>query len=292
MKNFVINNKGINRFWLTDEHVAWLVANGYPDAKHDFGSEDRSNPDLIACIEAVRASKQPLYDEANHLWRVACEIKVNNARINALLSAEIDKTLDMLDYRRYMKGRIIAEMRKVIESGNWMDANIYANVKPGVTISELKCQFGTVVDCFNLHRAEFQAEMDAFGEYYQYCQERNLSHNNGRFVIDDGFEIKSYDETRFVAAVGISYGDERFSDDHEFLRLKPFITEDTVASFVSASDTAGLMDYLTSLHLDLDIRRNPKPIDTTSTNNYDVTMTDEEFEQLLAGFGIIEGKAH
>jgi hypothetical protein len=223
-----------------------------------------------------------------HIFR---EIKANNAHINALLSAEIDKTLELLDYRRYMKGRIIAEMRKVIKSGNWMDATIYAEPKAGVTESELRCQFGAVVDCFSLHRAEFQAEIDAFVAYHEYCHDHNLNQHNGQFVIDDGFEIKSYDETRFVATVGISYGDGRFEDDSEFLHLKPFLTHSTLASFVDAGDTDGLMDYLKSLNIGglMDIRDDrPRP----AVNDSEASMTDEEFTKLLADFGILEGKAY
>lgn len=290
MKKFVIctNRRGI---MLHEEHLEWLHTNGHPDAEIDFCDNDRSNSTLIACIEAVRTTKQPLIDEAHHLWNAACEIKANNTRINALLSNEIDKTLDMLSYRPYMKGRIVGEMKKVLQSGNWMNATIYAEAKAGVDASALRCQFGAVVDVFNLHRAEFQAEIDAFGAYHQYCYEHNLIQGK-ECKYDDGFEIKSYDETRFVAMVGISYGDGRFEDDREFMSLRPFITEDTIASFVNASDTVGLMDYLTSLHVDLDIRRNPKHIDDSATNDSDVSMTDEEFAKLLAEFGILEGKAY
>ena len=290
MKKFVIctNRRGI---MLSEEHQEWLRTNGCPEVTIDSFNTDRTNPDLIACIEAVRASKQYLIDEAGRLWNAACEIKANNTHITALLSNEIDKTLDLLNYRPYMRGRIIGEMRKVVQDGNWMDATIYAGPKAGVDNSALRCQFGAVVDCFNLHRKEFQAEMGAFHAFHKYCDDNNLIQGK-TCTYDDGFEIKSYDETRFVAEVGISYGDGRYDDDREFMNLKPFITEETVESFVKAGDTTGLMDYLASLRLNLDIRRNPKPIDTTASNNSDASMTDEEFAQLLAGFGILEGKAY
>lgn len=289
MKKFIIctNRRGI---MLSEEHMEWLRANGCPEVAIDSFNSNRSNPDLIACIEAVRASKQHLIDEAGRLWDVACEIKANNASINALLSNEIDKTLDLLSYRPYMKGRIIGEMRKVLQSGNWMGATIYADAKADVDASALRCQFGAVVDVFNLHRKEFQAEMDAFHAFHKYCHENDLIQGK-ECKYDDGFEIKSYDESRFVASVGVSYGDGRYEDDYEFMSLKPFLTRDTVASFVDAGDTDGLMDYLRGLNVGgfMDIRDDrPSP----AINDSETSITDEEFAQLLAGFGILEGAAH
>jgi hypothetical protein len=76
MKKFVIctNRCGLV---LTDDHVAWLHTNGHPEADHYVGDKDRSNPDLIACIEAVRATKQPMLDEGNRLWDIACQLLGN-----------------------------------------------------------------------------------------------------------------------------------------------------------------------------------------------------------------------
>lgn len=287
MKKFVIRTNG-HGIRLSDEHLNWLYANGYNDEDVELCHNDRSHPALIACIEAVRESKKFLCNEAYRLWNIACKIKENNTSINEMLSAEIDKTLDLLDYKRYMKNRIIDEMRMVIKSGNWMDATIYANAKPGITNSELMCQFGAVVDCFSMHRKEFQTEIEAFGAYHEYCQDNNLIQSNGRFAIYDGFEIKSYDETKFVAEVRCNYAEYSYETDHEFMKLRPFLAHSTLASFVESGDTDGLFEFLKSLNVGgfMDIRDDRA---CSPTNNSDVAMTDEEVTKLLAEFEALAG---
>ena len=145
MAKIVVMAKGV-RFQLTDEHVEWLRANGYPDADYFFCKEDRSNPALIQCIEAIHATKQDVMDEAMALWR---------------------------EYRS--KSNASREEQKV-----------------------------------------------ALNKLENHCEKHSLSWAFGKFVVEDGFKVACYDETRFMAEIILSW--TPLGDRMEEVVLTPYIS--------------------------------------------------------------------
>jgi hypothetical protein len=280
MKKFVIcTNHSCLR--LSESHVNWLRANGHPDADEYFGAEDRSDPDLIACIEAVRAANQHKVDKAESLRAYHNQLRQDNDYAYVELYTEIDKLLAMLEYRHYQKHRIIAEMRKAIETNDWYNVTIYASPKNGISAQSVKEQLMEVAKTMHKYEPQFNAVNQAMDDFQTYCEICGLSIQvGGKVGVADGFEIKSYDETRFTAAVG----DGGYDANYEHMELKPFLARETVATFVEAGDTDGLMDFLKSLNIGgfMDIR-DDRTANVAEANK--VTMSHElqaEFDAILA----------
>lgn len=284
MTNIVINSEG----WylhLSDEHVAWLHANGYPSADCEFCECDRSNPVLIACIEAIRATKQPLVSEAKRLLSVAEAAELDGSNARKAMSKELDALLDLLVFRPYQKKFIISEIRKVLIDGlNWNEVTSHAAVAPCVPVDDVWAQLNVITDTYKADEDKFRAIRNAWSELHQYIAENSLRHDHGSIEYFDKYDIESYDETRFVAKVEKEYSKMGYSEsEYEHLVLTPYLTRDTVDSFVKTGDTDGLMDYLKSLNIGgfMDIRDGQK----TKVRHDCVATAHEdqaEFEALLA----------
>ena len=269
MKKFVINTNG----WylrLTEEHMDWLHVNGHPGADYGFCEDDRSNPDLIACVEAVRESKRPLIEEANRLQSAVSDAEDDAEEAKTLLSEAIDALLIMLDFKSYYRTRIIGEIGKALRGGyDWSYFESPANPKQGIDSELIWVQFEEIVKVFNAHRDKFQAIDDAWGNFHKYCDDNSLWICSGEIVFNDGLAIKTYDETLFEANVRRETMPTGYDDEeYEFMELKPFITREAIASFVESGDTDGLMDYLKSLNASgiMDIRDEATSRESASRN--------------------------
>lgn len=283
MKKFVIctNSCGL---YLTDEHVAWLRDNGHPEADNFFGENDRSNPDLIACIEAIRASKLPIVEKAVSLIRIEEAKSVEAAAAKQELSAAIDAFVELVCSLgcRASKNRIILAMRRpAFENMPWDRAAQWFAGRFGFEAEPAKEAYERYIVCYN-HPA-IAALSDATREIAEYCEANSLRRYFNAITVDDGFEVKYYDETRFTASLCKNYAEHHYDTDYEFMELKPFLTRDTVAAFVDAGDTDGMMDYLKSLNVGgfMDIRDN-REHNPTNRDGADVTTPAEEITQLLA----------
>ena len=257
MKHFVINPRG----WglrLKEEHINWLKTHGYTDADLALGKEDRSNPDLIACIQAVRDSKKDVVMRANELHERAKSAVCNAEDARIALSCAINNVLYLLNYRSYHRNAIIAEIRKVLDNDmDWGEARSYAGPKPGVSAATVRKSLDGVYETFVINRPMLDAARIAQEEFHAYCNANNLIANYNGVEFNDGFEIKSYDDTKFTASViRVSASESHFDEDYEVMKLKPFITRETIAKYVNSGSTDGLIEYLKSLHIDnsLDIR--------------------------------------
>jgi hypothetical protein len=266
MKKFVINSKGCG-LYLTDEHVAWLRANGYPEADHFFCKDDRSNPDLIACVEAIHASKLSLAGKAAALLQAESVLNVAAEGAKQAVSAAIEAFVEFvhgLGCRLSTNSIILAMRRPVFEDMTWDRASCWFASRFGVDVESAKPLYEHCVQCY--HDPAIVALGDATRKLAEYCEENGLRRHFDAFVVDDGLEIKVYDETKFEASLCRHYAEDYPADeDYEFMELKPFLTRDTIASFVDAGDVDGMMDYLKSLNVGcfMDIRDDRVAVDHT-----------------------------
>ncbi len=249
MAKIVINPNG----WcihLTEAHLEWLHKNGHPDADRYFGNKDRSNPDLIACIEAIRAEKQPLIDEATRLQGIVSQASEACSETDAELRKLTDELLKMLDYKSHNESRIRISLRKVLQTGCWWEERIYAGPKKDISHKEVRAKFDAVTAFYNANRTKFDAVREARLALSQYCEQHGLVINHDKIEVDDDFKIMTYDETRFIAAVVHVDGETSpVGHDYESLELTEFISRKFVASCVAAGDVKGLMEYLERLQL-------------------------------------------
>ena len=244
MKKFVINTRGCG-LYLTDAHVAWLHANGHPEADHFFCEDDRSNPDLIACIEAIHASKSHLVEKAISLIRVeeALSVAAENAKHD--LSAAIDAFVEFvrtLGCRSNTNSIILALRRPAFENMTWDKAAHWLNGRFGVDVDSAKDAYEHYLACYN--SPAIIALGDTSRELAEYCEANGLRRYFNTITVDDGFEVKTYDETKFNVSLRKNYADDYCDSDYEIMELKPFLTRETIAAYVNAGDADGLFEYL------------------------------------------------
>ena len=258
MTKFVLMADSSIRFQLQDEHIEWLRKNGYPEADRFFCEEDRSNPVLIQCIEAIRATKQPLIDEAKALYQdyeqKAAPVAVHQA--NYLSNQdEFLKAFHQVCNPRWKQGRtVVVALRNAMWNDWTWDRFVKERIFEG--ISEVDLQplmpfYNTLYQGFVASKPETEMSNIAREKLHNYCAKNGLRMFCSDFTVEDGFKIVSYDETRFTAKVVHSW-DYNDGSSEEF-QLIPFITRTTIDSFVAKGDTNGLMEYLRSLNSNLNI---------------------------------------
>ena len=282
MKKFVICNNRCG-IMLSEEHLAWLYGNGYNDADIDFCHNDRSNPALIACIEAVRAQKQHAVEEGQRLWDAMRDAQSACNEFNSELAKQIDALLEMLDFNPHWKNRIIRDVRCVINGAEIVKMHPCAYPKSGISSDAVKECLNIIVE-MGKNDPKLIAAKKASESFHNHITENGLCVGRREQIqVNDGFDIETYDETKFVASVCCNYADRWEEEDYERMSLKPYLSHSTLASFVDAGDADGLFDFLKSLNVGnfMDIRddRANRP-----NNNSDVSMADEEVARLLAEF--------
>ena len=256
MKKFVLASKH-HTLYLSERHLDWLHRNGYPEADAYFCGNDRSNPALVACIEAVHASMQPVVDEAYALLHKEETLRSAAEADREKLSAAIDAFVDVVKSCgvKYHKNIIIGTLRRpMTENMSWERAYAHFNSRFGVTVAEAQPAYEEYMRCLNspaiFTMQEAQRELVAF------CEEHGLRRHFNTIEIDDGYVIKTFDETRFTAKV-VSASDEEYEHSYpsywEEMELTPFVTRATIDSFVAEGDTDGLMEYLRSLNSNISI---------------------------------------
>lgn len=254
MKKFIINPNG-HGMRLSEDHIQWLMNRGYSANYLNWKpfDEDRSNADLIACIEDVRAAKQHIVEKAMTLRDVLRHADDDAIKEKTKMSAEMNKLLAMLDINRnYIKNRVVDEIYMVLrENIDWDEATIYAAPRDDVSVDDVWAQLNVVSATYEVGRDKFQAIVDARDAFHEYCEHFNLRYNGKEIEIDDGFEIKTYDETQFNAYVGQGSQTSAGYDDYEyeFMQLKPIVSWYTLATFVDTGDTDGLFAYLKGLKI-------------------------------------------
>ena len=255
MKKFVLASKESN-LYLNEKHLAWLHANGYPEAEFDFCRNDRTNPALVACIEAVHASMQPLVDEAYILMNNAIALQDAAEADREKLSAAIDAFVDVVQSCgvKFNTAIIINSLRRPMnENMSWEQAYPHFIRRFGVTI-EAKDAYEEYMNCLN--SPAIFAMQEAQRKLAVFCEENGLQRINSTVEIDDGYVVKTFDETRFTAKA-VTCSDEEYEQScpnyWEHMELTPFVTRATIDSFVAEGDTDGLMEYLRSLRSNISI---------------------------------------
>lgn len=276
MKKFVIQTEGCG-LRLMPNYVNWLHEHGYPEADSRFANEDRTNEGLIACIEHFRECKQEEIRKAEELRETHLRLRREYDNAYVELSAQIDKLLDMLVYRPHQKARIIVALRKALHGEDWRNTTLNVGLKSNISSDAAKQQFMEVRKTFSQFEPQFKSVNDALDEFNSYCQDNSLGIIRGDVAVMDGFEIKSYDETKFTASLRYTYAESHYDADGEFMELKPFLTRDTVSKFVDAGDTDGLFAYLKSLNIGgfIDMSDHEPNEQNHITRNYDQMSFDE-----------------
>ena len=256
MTKFVLSSKHYD-LYLSEEHVNWLRANGYPDADAHFCNDDRSNPALVACIEAIHASMQPVIDKAYALLHKEETLRNAAEADREKLSAAIDAFVDVVRACgvKYHKNVIISALRRPMnEAMSWERAYPHFNSRFGVTVEEARPAYDEYMRCLN--SPAILAMQEAHRELEIFCETNGLRRNFQTIEFDDGYVVETFDETRFTAKA-VPASDEESENSYlsywEKMELTPYITRATVESFVAKGDTDGMMEYLRSLHLNLNI---------------------------------------
>lgn len=251
------DNHGIH---LPERHLEWLHQNGHPDAEYNFCDADRSNPALIACIEAVQMELQPLVDYAEDQKRKLAELEkaaASDLAIRAAALGDMNRALrnagcpERLDW--YINSEIIEQLDK---GTRWDDANQWfqsrwAGCRPD---GEAKSCYERLLVVWKTPAIESYSE--AHAELEKYCDENDIIPVDGgtAFAIQDGFAILEYDENRFRAEIKEIYEESTApcADDlYESLELIPFVSRKTVEGYVRDGNTKALMDYIQSLGMDV-----------------------------------------
>ena len=251
------DNHGVR---LTEQHLEWLHQNGYPDAEYNFCNADRSNPALIACIEAVRMEMEPLVAYAENLRLKLAELEKAAAAdiaIRAAALGDMNRALrnagcpERLDW--YINSEIIGQLDN---GARWHDANQWfqsrwAGCRPN---DEAQSCYEHLLTVWKTPAIEAYSE--AYAELERYCEENSIIPVDGgaAFAINDGFAILEYDENRFQAKIKEIYEESTApcADDlYESLELIPFVSRKMVEDYVRAGNTDALMTYIQSLGMEV-----------------------------------------
>lgn len=254
MKKFVLASKH-HSLYLNEQHINWLHRNGYPEADAFFCSNDRSNPALVACVEAVHASMYPLVEEAiamihtEDACRELAKSDLDNKRAALMALVAVIKAAGY----RYYENNIISSLVSFLDTNmSWEQAEPWLNSHFRVRVENGKQAYEQYVA--SLNKPSLVALSEASTELIEFCEKHGLRRHFNTIEIDDGYVIKTFDETRFTAkAVGCDDEYDEYSSGWEKMELTPFVTRATIDSFVAKGDTDGMMEYLRSLRLDLNI---------------------------------------
>ena len=234
---------------LTKQHLEWLHNNGYPEADENFCDNDRSNPALVACVEAVHEQMQSLIDKANELLQKAHQENASQESLRMNFEETRKQFCDMIlgpDENDSLKTTV---NRMAVGQISWTRAkqNIERRFNIKLENDMLEAAYDNLLaahkDFANQYRAA-QKNLSAF------CELNGLRINDGLIEVDDGFAVYNYDETCFRAKIVECCDDNTIPsfDIHEAVELIPVISERKIAEFVSG-DIAGLMEFLREFNL-------------------------------------------
>ncbi len=245
-----------DRLVLNEKHLTWLHSHGYPEADEYFCCDDRSNPALVACVEAVHESMNHLVEQALSMLKREEELSKAAECDTARMSNAIHNFVATVKAAgvKCHKNLIITTLVRASENNaSWAEACRHFNRVFGITIDTQK-EYEKYLKRKNA--PAILAAQEAHQELEHFCAANGLSRYFQTFTIDDGYVVKTFDETRFTAKA-VPCDSYEYEGDYgsswETLELTPYLSRDTINSFVAKGDTDGLMEYLRSLKSNISI---------------------------------------
>lgn len=186
--------------------------------------------------------------------------------IRAILDGTFDVLVEKSKHNRIKTVRFHRYLRYIVQSCVDMDVSSDDFAKVVKTICN-PCKWdtetsATVVKWYETFFAYWKANKDAFflgaeaqSAYMDFLEENALIEHKGGYSLAKGLCIEQYDDTLFDVHVERKYDDSYCGmGDYEVLLRTPYITKETVRTFVANNDADGLLNHLEALQSNICIK--------------------------------------
>jgi hypothetical protein len=219
---FVGNNEN-NAYTLAIPHVDYLKNQGINASNVTF-IDDRTNPALIACIEAVRAMSDKVLEEAYNF------------------NADIDQNRDAERETRRVPYKKLECLIGVPIKNNWNYG--WGFLHSGVEYFCLEHGIQVTPDIQQAYHdtAQIMKHAERWNDIWLHYRRSHAVEYDRHYdlVFNDGFEIVEYDETIWTPEI------ERVGDTERVVFSRT-INQATVEQLAKAQDVDTLMDYIRTL---------------------------------------------
>ena len=194
---------------LSQEYLNWLQKNGMPDASCDSFDNERSNPLLIACVEAVAAKMLRYVEKANELEEQLYELVEEALPDSRVVWEKSEQLIEKLKAQSWERNACSPQIGYLAEQAikqrlSWLDARalILEHFQAGEVIDDLKADYEAILEARNvpsiLNADKIRSEIETLVARYGF---RRNDDNPDEWCWENPYSVEEYDEDKFIPRI-------------------------------------------------------------------------------------------